>query len=882
MDEKRGTTPGGNDASLRVPPHDLHAEQAVLASVLLNNDLINGVMEVLRPGDFYQGAHRVLYESMVDLYDRGRAIDQLTLSAVLKDRNAEQQVGGLAYLSEIVTSVPISDNVVHYARIVKEKSILRKTISAAQEITTAAFQGIADIDVFLDRTEQTIFAIAEEKIRPSYYAMGEMAREAMKEIEEAYERKERITGVASGFRDLDQVTAGFQRSNMIVVAARPGMGKTSLCLNIAVNAATRQKLPVAIFSLEMSRQELAMRMICSEARVNFQRLRTGHLAQEEVNRLVAAVGKLSEAPIYTDDSGTLSAMELRAKARRLKKERGIGMVIIDYLQLMHGSNTRQNTENRVQEVSEISRSMKSLAKELNIPVVAVSQLSRGVESRNDKRPQMADLRECVTGDTLVLTADGVRVPIRELVGKQVDVWAMSPEGRILAAKSDRVWSVGEKPVMRVTLASGRTLRATAEHLLYGAGAWTRVGELKPGDRLAMARVVPEPERTVVWPEEHIALLGHLVGDGSYLNNQPMRYTTASEENSRTVSEAAQGAFGCTVKRYVGRGSWHQLLITGNGNRWHPAGVNRWLRDLGIFGQRSRDKRLPRDVFRFGNAQIGLLLRHLWATDGSISCRSAGAKGSARVYFSTASEGLARDVAALLLRLGIVARIRTVLKTGYRPVFTVDVSGAEQQSRFLEAVGAFGPRVAPAQRLRAELETVMPNTNIDTLPTEVFVQVKAAMRDRGISQRTMAAMRGTSYGGNAHFAFAPSREVVAGYASILEDDALRSWAENDLFWDRVVGVSPDGSEEVFDLTVPGPASWLADGVVSHNSGAIEQDSDLILFVYREEMYAKEKTPQEAKGVAEIIIGKNRSGPMRDVKLAFLSQFTRFEDLAQDLE
>ena len=882
MDEKRSTTPGGNDASLRVPPHDLHAEQAVLASVLLNNDLINGVMEVLRPGDFYQGAHRILYEAMVDLYDRGRPIDQLTLSASLKDRNAEQQVGGLAYLSEIVTSVPISDNVVHYARIVKEKSILRKTIAAAQEISTTAYQGVADIDVFLDRTEQAIFAIAEEKIKPSYYVMGEMAREAMKEIEEAYERKERITGVAPGFRDLDQVTAGFQRSNMIVVAARPGMGKTSLCLNIAVSAATKQKLPVAIFSLEMSRQELAMRMICSEARVNFQRLRTGHLAQEEVNRLVASVGKLSEAPIYTDDSGTLSAMELRAKARRLKKERGIGMIIVDYLQLMHGSNTRQNTENRVQEVSEISRSMKSLAKELNIPVVAVSQLSRGVESRNDKRPQMADLRECVTGDTLVLTTDGGRVPIRELVGKQVDVWAMSPEGRIVPAMSDCVWSVGEKPVLRVVLASGRTIRATPEHLLYGPGVWTRIGDLKPGDRLAVARTVPEPEQPVVWPEEHIALLGQLVGDGSYLVNQPMRYTTASEENSRAVSEAAQDAFGCTVKRYAGRGKWHQLLITGNGNRWHPAGVNRWLRDLGIFGQRSHNKRLPADVFRFGNAQVGVLLRHLWATDGSISCRSAGSKGSARVYFSTASDGLARDVAALLLRLGVVARIRTVLKTGYRPVFTVDVSGAEQQARFLDAVGAFGPRIAPAQRLRAELETVSPNTNIDTLPVEVFAQVKAAMQDRGISQRTMAAMRGTSYGGNSHFAFAPSREVVAGYAAILEDDALRLWAENDLFWDRVVEVSPDGSEEVFDLTVPGPSSWLADGIVSHNSGAIEQDSDLILFVYREEMYAKEKTPQEAKGVAEIIIGKNRSGPMRDVKLAFLSQFTRFEDLAQDLE
>jgi replicative DNA helicase len=482
----------------------------------------------------------------------------------------------------------------------------------------------------------------------------------------------------------------------------------------------------------------------------------------------------------------------------------------------------------------------------------------------------------------VLTTDGGRVPIRDLVGKQVDVWAMSPEGRIVLAKSECVWSVGEKPVVRVVLASGRTIRATSEHLLYGPGVWTRVADLKAGDRLAVARAVPEPEQPVVWPEGHIALLGHLVGDGSYLVNQPMRYTTASEENSRAVSEAAQGGFGCTVKRYAGRGNWHQLLITGNGNRWHPAGVNRWLRDLGIFGQRSHDKRLPQDVFRFGNAQVGLLLRHLWATDGCISCRSAGSKGSDRVYFSTASEGLARDVAALLLRLGIIARIHTVRKAGYRPVYTVDVSGAEQHARFLDSVGAFGPRVAPAQRLRAELETVSPNTNIDTLPVEVFAQVKAAMQERGISQRTMAAMRGTSYGGNAHFAFAPSREVVAGYAAILEDDALRLWAENDLFWDRVIEVQAEGVEEVFDLTVPGPSSWLADGIVSHNSGAIEQDSDLILFVYREEMYAKEKTPQEAKGVAEIIIGKNRSGPMRDVKLAFLSQFTRFEDLAQDLE
>ena len=625
-----------------------------------------------------------------------------------------------------------------------------------------------------------------------------------------------------------------------------------------------------------------MRMITSEARVNFQRLRTGQIGQEEINRLVAAVAKLSDAPIFTDDSGSLSVLDLKARARRLKKDKDIGLVIVDYLQLMRGSSARFNPDNRVQEVSEISRSMKALAKELEIPVIAISQLSRGVENRSDKRPQMADLRECVTGDTLVLTTDGVRIPIRELVGKRVDVWAMSPEGRIVSATSDRVWSAGGKPVMRVTLASGRTIRATAEHRLYGAGTWSLVGDLKPGDRLAVARGIPENRSPVVWPEEHIALLGHLVGDGSYLANQPMKYTTASEENSRAVENAAKNSFGVTVKRYAGRGNWHQLLITGNGDRWHPAGVNRWLRDLGIHGQRSHEKRLPPEVFRFGKGQIGLLLRHLWATDGSIGCRGAGSKGAPRVYFSTASEGLASDVAALLLRLGIVARIRSVRKTGHRPVFTVDVSGSVQQARFLDSVGAFGPRSEPARRLRGVLESVVPNTNADTLPREVFDRVKAAMQEQGISQRTMAAMRGTSYGGSAHFKFAPSRAVVAGYAEILEDDVLRLWAESDLFWDRVVDIRPDGMEEVFDLTVPGPASWLADGIVSHNSGAIEQDSDQILFIYREEVYSKEKTPQEEKGVAEIIVGKNRSGPIRDVKLAFLSQFTRFEDLAQDYE
>jgi len=883
MNGLRPTPVPGSDASLlRVPPHNLAAEQGVLASILLNNDLMNTVVEILRPEDFYQGAHRTLFSVMQDLYDRGRAIDQLTLSAALKDRGVEGEVGGLAYLSDLIQNVPTTANVADYARLVKNTSILRKAIAVAQQITTSAFQGVSEVDDFLDQTEQAIFAIAEEKIKPSYYTMSEMAKESMREIEKLFEKKEMITGVPSGFRDLDQLTSGFQNSDMIIVAARPGMGKTSFCLNVAQNASIRHKLPVAIFSLEMSRQQLALRMICSDARVNSQRMRRGYLAQDEMNRIVASVGRLSEAPIFIDDSGALTALELRAKARRLKKDKQIGLLLVDYLQLMRGNSYRASSDNRVQEVSEISRSLKSLAKELDIPVLAVSQLSRSVESRNDKRPQMADLRECVTGDTLVLLTDGSRVPIRDLVGKQVEVWAMSAKGRIVAAKSDLVWSVGEKEVARVTLASGRTIRTTAEHLLYGSGGWIRVADLKPGDRLAIARTVPEPSRTICWPEERIMLLGHLVGDGSYLVHQPMRYTTASEENSRAVEHAARKEFGSKVSRYPGRGKWHQLLISGNGNRWHPAGVNRWLRELGIFGQRSHEKRLPSEVFRFDNEQVGLLLRHLWATDGSISCRAAGSKGPPRVYFCTASEGLAGDVAALLLRLGIVSRMRVVHKANYRPVYHVDVSNTKQQKRFLEKVGAFGPRVAPADNLWNELAFVESNPNVDTLPKEIFLQVKAAMATQGISHRAMAGMRGTSYGGNAHFNFAPSRAVVGEYARLLDDDALRQLADSDLFWDRVTEIRLDGVQEVFDLTVPGPSSWLADGIVSHNSGALEQDADLILFIYREEMYTKGETPDDKKGKAEVIVGKHRNGPMGEVDLAFLSMYTRFEDLAKDYE
>ncbi|HTP26633.1 MAG TPA: replicative DNA helicase, partial [Anaeromyxobacteraceae bacterium] len=364
---------------------------------------------------------------------------------------------------------------------------------------------------------------------------------------------------------------------------------TSLALNIAEHVGLELKLPVLIFSMEMGSAQLALRLLGSVGKVDAQKLRTGRLDPGDWDRLGAALGKLNEAPILIDETAALNPLELRARARRKWREYGgLGLIVVDYIQLMQASDA--GTENRATELSEISRGLKAMAKELACPVIALSQLNRSLEQRPNKRPVMSDLRECVTGETLVNLADGRRVPIRELVGTMPEVLSIDEDGKVIKASSDCVWSVGVKPVFKVSLASGRTIRATAKHRLFGATGWVEVGNLQPGTRLALARHVPAPAQPVRWPDHELVLLGQLVGDGSFLVNQPLRYTTASEANSEAVRISAQ-AMGATVKRYAGRGLWHQLLITGNGDRWHAAGVGKWLKDLGIFGQRSHEKRL---------------------------------------------------------------------------------------------------------------------------------------------------------------------------------------------------------------------------------------------------------------------------------------------------
>jgi replicative DNA helicase len=377
-------------SSHKLPPQNLEAEQSVLGGILIENEAINRVTEILDPDDFYRDAHRKIFNALINLSERDEPADLITLTNELRKIDQLDSIGGASYLASLIDSVPTAANIEYYAKIVKEKSILRKLIQTSTEIVTQSYEDRGDIEVFLDEAERAIFDISEKRVKPSFYSIRDVVKESFKTIERLFQKKELVTGVPSGFKELDRMTAGFQPSDLIIIAGRPSMGKTAFCLNVAQYAAIENKIPVAIFSLEMSKEQLVIRMLCSEAHVEGTRLRTGFLNESDWPKLTIAAGNLSEAPIYIDDSAALSVLELRAKARRLKSEHGMGMLIIDYLQLMKG---RVRVESRQQEISEISRSLKALAKELNIPVIAVSQLSRKTEERTGNRPQLSDLRE---------------------------------------------------------------------------------------------------------------------------------------------------------------------------------------------------------------------------------------------------------------------------------------------------------------------------------------------------------------------------------------------------------------------------------------------------------------------------------------------------------
>jgi replicative DNA helicase len=1180
-------TQGGPPQDLgRTPPQDVAAEQSVLGGMMLSKDAIADVIEVLRSNDFYRPAHELIYDSVLDLYGRGEPADAVTVADELTKRGDLSRIGGPAYLHTLISSVPTAANAGFYARIVRERAVLRRLVEAGTRIVQLGYggsdgRGGGDVDEIVNSAQAEVYAVTETRTSEDYAPLGDVIEGTIDEIEASSHRGDGLTGVPTGFADLDRLTNGLHAGQMIVIAARPAMGKalaldtplatpdgwttmgrvrvgdellgadgrptrvvaatdilvgrpcyevtfsdgsaiiadalhqwltettasrrsaqealeahepqqtfaavrtteelaatlrcdtsdrrlnhsvtnakaldlperellvppyvlgawlgegtsatariatadpgiimrleadgltvtpsktaaarldlnpgqaptepgactdetltgrlrtlgvlddkhlpqeylrasqaqrrnllaglldmggtvaatgavrfsvtnerlalgvqelvaslgyrcsvvresvpvssassstaftlnlstdddvfhlerkrllhkdlrvhrfqprdsrfvtavrpitsvpvrcvevdnashlflagrtmipthnSTLGLDIARSASIHHQMASVMFSLEMGRNEITMRLLSAEARIPLQNMRKGTMREEDWTRLAKTMGEVSEAPFFIDDSPNMSLMEIRAKCRRLKQKHDLKLVVIDYLQLM---TSGKRVESRQQEVSEFSRALKLLAKEIQVPVIALSQLNRGAEQRTDKKPQMSDLREsgCLTADTRILRADtGVEVTMGELYASgetDVPVWSLDHSLRYIRRHLTHVFPTGRKPVFRVRLASGKEVRATANHPFLTYEGWVPIGDLEPGARVATPRHLMAPEASVTtWDDDQVTVLAHVIGDSPSVAGQP---------------------------------------------------IEAWLQELGLFGKRSHEKFVPAAVFSLPKRQISHFLRHLWATDGAVTVNEDG-RGAGIAYTST-SRRLVDDVSRLLLRFGISCRIQAVTRSGDRDGYTLDISGAEDQQRFLNEINGNRKRSETTSRPGGILAPVPSDPNVDTIPKEIWNRVRAVLAEPKFTHRELAASTGTQISGNSIAKSNPSRQRLGRVAELLEVADLEMHAVNDVLWDTVLSVEPDGAEDVFDATVIGTHNFVANGIAVHNS--IEQDADIVILLHREDAYEKE-SPRA--GEADFIVAKHRNGPTDTITVAFQGHYSRFVDMA----
>lgn len=1083
---------------------DILAEAACLSAVIVSG-LIDDIADILRPEHFYSEAHRRMYEAALALHAEGQPIDVVLVGTWLRDRERLAQVGGMAYLTEILNAAPAVANARHYADIVRSKYIARQVIAICTKHAARGYGDYGVVAEYVNGVAAEIHDIACDDNRGGAVKLGELVVLNIKAAQRASTTG--MTGLATRLDRYDRMTAGLHRSELTIVAARPGMGKaqpldepvmtptgwrpigelvvgdritrsdgtdgvvtgvfpqpedlevwrisfddgapavecnaehlwavrgikerkrgaapivittaeiaasmgkrysvpfvgpvelngesaerrlvglrdycataeaklsngggwtevsalnedhadaiaddvrslggvavvrrvtplvafggamhdgrplfrvsfiwreerrivaatptgrlvpmvcisvdasdhlyvttgytlthnTSLVLNWGENIATQPDADGAlsngflIFSLEMDREQLSLRLLCAMAKVDIAKMRTGVLTPTDWSKLGVASSCLDALPIWIDDTTNLSIVDVRARARRVITQAAtegvtIKMVAIDYLQLMKSATGRDSRE---QEVSEVSRGLKALSKELKLPVVALSQMNRKNEERSNKRPQLSDLRECITGDQVVVDAmTGDRVTVREIAnGRRVTVFGLGPDLKVRCAAVSLAWSTGVKKVWKVTTASGRTLRCSGNHPLRPLAGWRALDTLRVGDRIAVPRVTGsaiDPEAELSGDE--LRLLGYLVSDGSYGRNRSVSYVKADPVLVADVRRIARDRFGIEAREKPCLGVAEQVELTTR--KTGPCGnpLIEWLKTIGIHGQIGTTKRTPRGVFRCDSRGLGIYLGALWAGDGSIVPR---ASGGWALKFTSTSMGLLDEVHELLTRLGVIAcrggRERNSKSTV--DISTIVVSEADAILRFAEVIpvpGIKGERLAEAVVWCLQSNR---NARIDRMPLDVTEQVEAAKQASGMSWRDLGyRCQGKEM----------CRLDLGRVAERLAHPGFAELADSDILWDTIESIVPDGEEETFDLRVPGLGNFVVNGIFAHNSGAIEQDADNIVFIHRDDYYNKDSSE---RGIAELIIAKQRNGPTDTVKVRFDAEWTRFSNLPE---
>jgi replicative DNA helicase len=586
-----------------------------------------------------------------------------------------------------------------------------------------------------------------------------------------------------------------------------------------------------------------------------------------------------------DDQPGLKITDLRARARRMKETFGIQFIVIDYLQLLSGSGFTRSAENRQNEISEISRMLKNLARELNVPVLCLSQLSRKVEERAGHKPMLSDLREsgCLTGDTVIIDAKtGHRYTIQELAERKkqtpISVFAVDQNFQVGEHKLVKAFYSGKKQVFELRTRQGKTIKASANHPFLVLSGWKRLDQLAVGDRIACARNIPIKSSSQSLTDQETILLAHLLGDGCILPNQPYHYTSADTENLNIVQSSAFSLFGIN-SRLVKQENWYHLYLPSphhlTHRKHHP--ITDWFENLGIKRVRSYEKEIPQKLFESDERTIRLFLKHLWATDGNISRKSLkGRKDSAAIYYASSSPHLASQVQHLLHRSSIRSTLTVVPSSkGYRNMYHVHVQGQQNQLQFLREIGCVGKRAEIIPELIQKLENIDPHTNYDVIPKEAWsLFVNPARIRHGLSWRDFAKKLEMSYCGSSLFKTGISRERLHKINSFLQDDALQNLCESNTLWDEVVSITALGEEPVYDATVEGVHNFLANDIFVHNS--IEQDSDVVMFLFRREYY----DPYDKPGQASVIVAKNRHGAVGEIQMTYrkeMAQFLNFSPL-----
>ncbi len=874
---------------------------SVLGAMLLGDrSSIEKATEALQREDFYRDAHGRIYEAMVTLAERDEPVDIVTLKDELDRRGILDAVGGISYLIQLGEFVPTTANIAYYAKIVADKAVLRRLIEASGEIAGLAYGQSEEVDTLTDLAERMIFNVARRRRTQGFTPLKPLLTEVFDRIDTLYHERGVTTGIDTGFTDLNYITSGFQPGDLVIIAARPSMGKTALTLNIGQNAALRAEKSVAVFSLEMSKESLVQRMICSEARVDAHRLRTGFLSEEDWSRLAQAVDRLWNARLYIDDTTDVSSLEMRAKCRRLRAEYGLDMVIVDYLQLMRGSSRSGGMDNRNNEITEIARGLKNLARELEVPVIALSQLSRAVEKREDKRPMLSDLRDCLaTGTRLICAETGRLIPIEQAQPGQ-RILSMDRAQRSVCAEVTQVWNKGIQPVYRVVTETGREIRCTGNHPFLTATGYKPLLEIAAGARVATSWRLPRhgserPERA-----DLCRFLGYLAGDGHMGKHRTISFISADRETYDDAKAIVTEHFPeISFTEEVHRRKnicWEVDFVAHHSGRHGKPGGNpliNWLKELGILGQLCDTKRVAEYVLTSGEVGACEFLRGYLATDGCVKQT----RGRWFVHFDTVSYGLARDVQHLLLKIGVVGTIQSPQRKNgiYKPIYRININPqSENLRRFTEKVQPIGKKGELLRVLLKENQRETTNPGVFVLPEAISVQL--AEKTKHLKQQGRKLPEGQRlYWKNQGKGL--RRDIAALWADRLGDQELSLWSHSDVLWEQIRSIDFVGEEETFDICVPETGCFIAEGCVVHNSGSIEAEADVVGFIYRPSYYArKEAISQEGEEKAEaergegeysgeeaeVIIAKQRNGPTGTVKLSFLPKFARFENLAQNLE